>query len=305
MSFIKKVKKGLKNPKKIFEFLLMKFGASIDDELYLKILFYLRNGYKLDFNNPRTYNEKLQWLKLYDEKAKKSSYLVDKYLVKDYVAKKIGEEHIIPTLGVWDNVNDIDFNNLPNQFVLKCTHDSGGLVICTDKSELDIEKSKNILKKSLKRSFYHFFREYVYKGVKPRIIAEKYMIDEVDKELRDYKIFCFNGKPKIFMIASGRQEGKNTTTFFDENFNKLNFTIGYSNAEYDYEKPKNFDKMMNLALQLSEGFMHVRVDFYSVDGQVYFGEMTFYHQAGLVPIKPIEWDYKMGEMLKLPVNKKE
>ncbi len=303
MNFIKKVKKGLLNPQKALLFFLTRYGDWITDELYLRIYFYLKMGRKLDFNAPKTYNEKLQWLKLYDEKVRKSSYLVDKYLAKDYVAEKIGKEHIIPTLGVWDDADDIDFDSLPNKFVLKCTHDSGGLVICTDKNNLDIEKTKQLFKNGLNSTFYKFAREYVYAGVKPRIIAEEYMIDEIDDELRDYKIFCFNGQPKIFMIAAGRQKGCNTTTFYDTNFNRLDLTSGYPNADFDYEKPNGFERMLKLAEKLSEGFIHVRVDFYSVNGHIYFGEMTFYHQAGLVPINPIEWDYKMGSMMKLPIEK--
>lgn len=290
----------LSNPKKILRLFWERLGGNVNDELYLRVWYYLKTGERLRLDSPQTFNEKLQWLKLNDTKAINSTELVDKYLAKAYVAQKIGVEYIIPTLGVWENVDEIDFDKLPEQFVLKCTHNSGGLIICHDKSRLDISEAKIKLSNDLQKNFYKFAREYVYQNVKPRIIAEKLMTDKVHAELRDYKIFCFNGKPQIFMIASGRQNNQNTTTFFDMAFNRLGFTSGYPNSAEDYSKPNGFEKMKELAEILSEGFLHLRVDFYEVDGQIYFGEMTFYHLAGGVLIKPKEWDYRIGEMLRLP-----
>lgn len=256
---------------------------------------------ELDLENPQTYTEKLQWLKLYNHNPIYTT-MVDKYAVKQFVAERIGEEYIIPTLGVWDNFDDIDFNSLPNQFVLKCTHDSGGLVICKDKSTFDIKAAKAKICKSLKRNFFLRSREWPYKNVKPRIIAEKYMEDSVTSELRDYKFFCFDGVCKALFIATDRQTiGEETKfDFFDENYNHLNIINGHPNAIVIPEKPQCFNLMKELSERLSMGIPHLRVDFYEVDGKVYFGEMTFFHHSGFVPFEPEEWDYKFGEWIELP-----
>ncbi len=302
MKFLKKIKYHLLHPRQFAISFLKKFGGQIQDELYLKIIFYLSVGYKLDLNNPKTYNEKLQWLKLNDTKAIENSFLVDKYLVKKYIAKEIGEEYVIPTLGVWNRAEDIDFNSLPQKFVLKCTHDSGGIVICHDKANLDIDATIKKLNANLSSSFYKFSREYVYKDLKPKIIAEKYMEDNIDKELKDYKFLCFNGNPEVMIFMEGRQKGKEflTATFYDMNYVKLPFIQGDLNSIVPQNKPSGFEKMKELSKQLSRDFLFVRVDFYNVNGKIYFGEMTFYPTAGFVAVSPIEWDYKLGEMLKLP-----
>lgn len=226
--------------------------------------------------------------------------IVDKYEAKRIVGEIIGEKYIIPTLGVWDRFDDIDFELLPNQFVLKCTHDSGGLVICKDKSKFDVSKAKSIIENCLKHSFYWGQREWPYKNVKPRIIAEKYMEDSITEDLRDYKFFAFDGEVKALFIATERQtEGETKFDFFDSDFNHLNFTNGHPNAEKMPLKPQNFDLMKTLAAELSRGIPHVRVDFYEVNGEVYFGEMTFSHWSGMMPFDPEEWDYKFGNWIKL------
>lgn len=275
----------------------------VNPEKYLPRLFYSRIGYKLNLKNPQTFSEKLQWMKLYDHNPLYTT-LVDKYEVKKYVTNKIGSQYIIPTLEVWDNVDDIDFNSLPNQFVLKCTHDSGGLVICKDKSKLNIKKAKRILRKSMSRNFYYMGFEWPYKNVKPRIIAEKYMEDTKTKELRDYKFFCFNGDVKALFIATERQkEGEDVKfDFFDVDFNHLPFKQGHENARILPEKPLRFDEMKRLATILSKGLPQVRVDFYEVDGNIYFGEMTFFHHGGWTRFEPNEWDTIFGKWITLPIE---
>lgn len=275
------------------------------DELYLKVMFRKAMGYWMDFNNPMTFSEKLQWLKLYDHNPL-YTIMVDKFKAKEYVRNLIGEKYIIPTLGVWSSFDDIDFDRLPNQFVLKCTHDSGGLIVCKDKSRFNKFRAKQKLEACLKSKFYRLNREWPYKNVPPRIIAEKYMEDAETKELRDYKFFCFDGVVKSMFIASDRQSdcGDTKFDFFDDDFNHLDFLQGHPNANQIPAKPICFEEMKLLAAKLSQGIPHVRVDLYEMNGQVYFGELTFFHYSGLTPFKPIEWDYKFGEWLLLPKLKK-
>lgn len=284
-----------------FDFVTYYKRHFVNPEKYLQRMFYKRMGYELNLQNPQTYNEKLQWMKLYDHNLLYTK-LVDKYEVKHYVSDTIGSQYIIPTIGVWNKVHDIDFEKLPNQFVLKCTHDSGGLVICKDKNSFDTSKAKKILKKSLKRNFYYMGFEWPYKDVKPRIIAETYMEDSKTKELRDYKFFCFNGVVKALFIATERQkEGEDVKfDFFDANFNHLPFRQGHENAEEVPEKPICFEEMKRLASILSKNMPQVRVDFYEVDGKVYFGEMTFFHHGGWTPFEPSKWDNIFGAWLILP-----
>ena len=260
-------------------------------------------GYPLDLKNPRTFSEKLQWLKLYNRDPK-YTVMVDKVKAKEYVASIIGEDYIIPTLGVWKNPDDIDFSKLPDRFVLKCNHNSGlGMYICKDKSKMDIEKVKEDLRKGLKQDYFINNREWPYKNVPRRAFAEAYMEDEYG-ELRDYKWFCFNGKVKALFIATDRSKGDHATRFdfFDENFNHLPFTNGHPNADIMPDKPKMFDKMKELAAKLSMGIPHVRIDFYEVGDKVYFGEMTFFHWSGLMPYDPEEWDEIFGSWINLPVK---
>ena len=273
----------------------------MSDERYLRIAYKARLGKKLNLKNPLTYNEKLQWLKLYNRRPEYTQ-LVDKYEVKPIIAKIIGDDYIIPTIGVWDSFDDIDFNQLPQQFVLKCTHDSGGLVVCKDKSTLNIEKAKKRIDRCLKHSFFYAMREWPYKDVEPRIIAEQYMEDDQTHELRDYKFFCFDGQVKALFIATERmKQGEETKfDFFDENFNHLPFTNGHPNAEVLPDKPVRFEEMKEIAAKLSKGIPHVRVDLYEVNGKVYFGEMTFFHWSGMTEFKPEEWDYRFGSWIKLP-----
>ena len=269
-------------------------------EKIVRRVFKERMGYELNLKNPQTYNEKLQWMKLYYHNPLYTT-LVDKYAVKQYVEERIGKEFLIPTIGVWDRFDDIDFEKLPQQFVLKCTHDSGGLVICKDKSKLDVQKAREIITKCLKHNFYFSGFEWPYKNVKPRVIAEQYMEDSKTKELRDYKFFCFDGVVKYLFIATDRQNREEPYfDFFDANFNYLDMRQGHPNAPILPEKPLCFEEMKVLAAKLSAGMPHVRVDFYEVDGKVYFGEFTFFHHGGWTPFDPEEWDLTFGKEITLP-----
>lgn len=274
--------------------------GKMSDEAFLKRLYRIRMGRELNLENPVLYTEKLQWLKLHDHKPEYTR-MVDKYAVKEYVADRIGPEYVIPLQGVWDRVEDIDFDALPERFVLKTTHDSGSLLICKDKRKLDIPAARKKLRYYLNRQYYGENREWPYKNVQPRIIAEVYMEDSRCGELRDYKFFTFGGVPKVLYIAQGRgADGETVADFYDMEFNHLPFTIDHDMAPVPPEKPACFEEMKKLAAKLSEGTPQLRVDFYEVDGRVYFGEMTFFHCTGMHPFHPEEWDRKFGEWVELP-----
>lgn len=270
----------------------------IPDRAYIQIYYFSHFRHFANLKKPTTYNEKLNWLKLYDRNPLYTK-IVDKYEVKEYIAEKIGEEYVIPTLGVWDHFDDIDFDALPDQFVLKCTHDSEGLVICKDKSKLDLKAAKKKIEAALKLNFYYIGREWPYKNVKPRIIAEQYMEDHVDGELRDYKFFCFDGEPKAMFVASDRAINATKFDYFDLEYNHLDIKQHYPNAG-KVRKPVTFEKMIEFSKVLSKGMPHVRVDFYEVDGKLYFGELTLYHFSGFMPFQPAKWDRIFGDWIKLP-----
>lgn len=273
----------------------------LSDKTLIKIIHRGYVGKKLNLENPITFTEKLNWLKLYDRNPL-YTMLVDKYEVKKYVSERIGEKYIIPTYGIWEKFDDIDFELLPDQFVLKCTHDSGGFVIVKDKARFNEKSTKNFIEKCLKRNFYIQNREWVYKDVKPRIIAEKYMKDERINELRDYKFFCFYGEPKVLFVATGRQSNGPFFDFFDMNYNHLDIINGHPNALEPPAKPATFEEMKSIAKILSQGFPHMRVDLYEINGKVYFGEITFYHFGGWVPMKPLKWEKVFGDWLELPTK---
>ena len=293
--------KVINNPYFIFVYFARRgYFNWMSDEKYLKYFFRGMMGQKLNLDNPKSFSEKLQWLKVYDRNPLYTK-LVDKYEAKKIIAQQIGEEYIIPTLGVWDRFEDIDFNLLPNQFVLKCTHDSGGLVVCKDKATLDFDQAKKKIQESYKNNYYFYGREWPYKDVKPRIIAEKYMEDTSTGELRDYKFFCFNGEVKALFVATDRIGSKETNfDFIDADYQHLPFTNGHLNASTIPAKPINFEKMKAIASKLSQNIPHVRVDLYECNGKVYFGEMTFTHWSGFMQYEPQEWDYTFGSWLKLP-----
>lgn len=276
----------------------------LPDKWYLFFRFKNRVGYWPHLNHPRTFNEKLQWLKLNDRHAEYTQ-MVDKIDAKKYVASIIGDKYIIPTLGVWNSVDEIEWDKLPNQFVIKVSSDSGGIVVCKDKQTLDIEKAKEKLTNGWGKNYYVHNKEYPYRDLTPRIIAEEYKEDESGYELRDYKIFCFNGEPKILFVASDRQKAGEDTKFdfFDLNWNHLPFTNGHPNSKEHIAKPKNFEEMLEIAKKLSVGIPQVRIDLYNCNGQIYFGEITFFHWSGMTAFDPVEWDFKLGKMIKLPCEK--
>ena len=284
--------------------LFRKLSRLIPDRIYLQIVYFRHFKKFIDFDNPKTFNEKIQWLKLNYRKEEYTN-LVDKYRVKQYITKLIGEEYVIPTLGVWKNVDDIDFKSLPEKFVLKCNNDSGGIVICKNKKDFDEVKAKSFLKERLKNNGYWYGREWPYKNIKPCIIAEKYMEDSISKDLKDYKFFCFNGSMEFFDIDIDRFI-EHRSNYYDRNGNFLPFGKTYCPPDYTkkIEMPKNLDKMIELAETISHNTVLSRIDFYEIDGQVYFGEITFYPGSGFSPFTDEKWDYKLGDMIDLPNIKK-
>lgn len=272
----------------------------IPDKIFLEICYYLKIGKKLNLKDPIGFNEKLQWIKLYDRNPFYTK-LVDKYEVREFVKNRVGEEYLIPLIGVWDKFEDIEFETFPKQFVLKCTHDSGGLVICKNSKNFDYEYAKEKIKKCLKRDFYKLWREWPYKNVSHRIIAERFMEDYVSKELKDYKFYCFDGKVKVMVINSDRQSSESTKgSYFDREFNYLDLQWGFEDAYVIPEKPEKYEEMVRIAEKLSEGFIEVRVDLYLCNHKIYFGEMTFFDGSGFTKIRPEKWDYKLGSYIKLP-----
>lgn len=272
----------------------------LPDWLFLKLKYKKTFGHSLHLLHPKTFNEKLQWLKLHDRNPLYTR-MVDKYDVKTIVENAIGAEYVIPNYGVWEKFDDIDFERLPKQFVLKSTHDSGGVYIVNDKDSMNPQQIKQFFDRRLLRSHYKHGREWPYKNVKPRIIAEKFMVDESGYELKDYKFFCFNGEPKVMFIASDRQVEDEETKFdfFDMDFKHLPFTNGHPNSKKEIKCPQSFESMKELAKKLAQGIPCVRVDFYEINGKIYFGELTFFHCNGMIPFEPEEWDYKLGEWINL------
>jgi hypothetical protein len=300
----------LKKPQRIYAF-LSKYGLLdwMPDKQYLEMAYRLNNGVKLDIDHPKTFNEKIQWLKVYDRKPE-YTIMVDKYQAKQYVANIIGNDHIIPTLGVWDSFDEIDFDQLPDQFVLKCTHDSGGLVICRDKHLLNIENARKKIEKSLKTDYYRVRREWPYKNVKRRIIAEKYMEDvtaEVDtfgkKSLIDYKFFCFNGEPKLLYISTGLENHPTAKiSFYGMDGKEMPFHRRDYAPYHNAPIPKAFKEMSVLARQIAVEVEcpFVRIDLYSINEHIYFSEITFSPCGGNIPFEPISADEELGEWLELP-----
>lgn len=270
------------------------------DKIHIRIGYFLAFGRRLDLANPVSFSEKLQWLKLYNRKSEYVA-MVDKFLVKEIVAKKIGMKHIIPTLGVWSKFDDIDFEQLPEQFVIKCTHDSGGVIIVKDKNSMNYESTKSIIEQSLKLNYYDIGREWPYKNVIPKIIIEPYLLDEKSGELPDYKFMCFNGKVECIFVCTERgSEDGVRITIFDRSWNKLSYErFGHPSSDNQIEKPNNWDEMIGMAETLSKELPFVRVDLYEVNGEVYFGEYTFFPAGGLERFQPESADYELGKKLNL------
>lgn len=274
----------------------------MDDVAYLSRRFRASMHRELDLSNPVTFNEKLQWLKLYDRRPE-YTMMVDKYLVRDYIANKLGEEYLIPLLGVWDDPDDIDFDSLPDRFVLKCNHNSGlGMCICKDKSTLNIKKVKADLRKGLKQDYYLTGREWPYKNVPRKIIAEKYMEDFFLHELRDYKFFCFSGEPKFTLVCTNRFSVSGLKEdFYDLEWKHMAMSrLNHGNASVEIQKPKNYELMCDFARQLAKDIPFVRCDFYEINGRLYFGELTFFPASGFEGFEPENWDKSLGDWITLP-----
>ncbi len=278
---------------------LREYVEALPDKEYLEVIYKERVGSYLNLDSPDTFNEKLQWLKLYDRKPIYTT-LVDKFTVKEYVAGKIGLQHIIPTFGVYDGFEEIDFDKLPNKFVLKCTHDSGSVVICNDKSKLNFSETKKKLEACLATDYYSLSREWPYKDVKPRIIVEQLLEPSKNEGLNDYKILNFNGDPRIVQVDMDRFNN-HKRNLYDTDWNYINARIQYPNDPMlKVERPNLLNRMLEFAKRLSEGIPFVRTDFYCFDNMIFFGEMTFFHEAGFGTFQPDSFNYELGKLLTLP-----
>ena len=298
----------LKEPRAIGRSVLRYCGGLLSDKLFLECMYYMQTGKRLNLKAPKSFSEKMQWLKLYNRRPE-YTMMVDKYAVKDYVAKIIGREHIIPTIGVWDRPEEIAWDELPKQFVLKTTHGGGnkGVIVCTDKNKLDKKATVRKLKSAMKIDLYKSLAEWPYKNVRRRILAEEYLSDgdeaeneSIPHDLVDYKFLCFNGKPRYCMVVSNRRTNK-SYDFFDNDWNHMPFRLqNFPNAKTTPAKPRHHETMLMLAAEIAKGHPHLRVDFYDVEGKVYFGEITFFTLSGYNTINPEEWDTKLGSYIHLP-----
>lgn len=289
----------LKTPKEYLGWVLFNICPDLmSDRFHLEMNYLFTKREHLNLNHPVTFNEKIQWLKIYDRNPLYTK-LVDKYLVKDWVKQKIGEEYVIPCLAKYDSPEDIKLDSLPEQFVLKCNHDSGSVVICKDKASFDLDNAKKKLAACLDTDTSSFFCEWAYRNVPRCIIVEPFLKEEGNDDLMDYKFFCFDGVPRIMYMSRDHSE-QATTDFFDMDFNHLPIRMQAPPSKDLPAKPEQFDKLKELASCLSQGIPQVRVDFYVVNDHIYFGEMTFYHCGGMVTVQPYEWNVKMGEMIHLP-----
>ena len=281
-----------------------KYGL-VSDKIFLKNQYRCQMGEKLDLKNPISFNQKLQWLKLYD-RQERYSIMTDKSTAKEYVRTILGDNCIIPTYGVYDSVDSIDFSVLPEKFVIKATHGSGNndVIICRDKSKLDIDFVKHKMKKSLSNNCYLATAEWVYKYINPRIIVEKLLEDPNHEDLMDYKFMCFNGKVKCSFVCTGRESAKGLkVTFYDTDWKIMPFERSHSSEKSPILKPVCYDQMVEMAEKLSKGLSFLRVDFYEVEGKAYFGEMTFYPGSGFESFQPKEWDNILGSWIELPIEK--
>ena len=283
----------LTHPREATNTLLIHCGKKMSDKMYLQFIYLVNFGKMPDLENPQTFNEKMNWLKLHDRRNIYTT-MADKYAVKNYVTERIGAEYVVKNYGVYEKWEDIDFDNLPDQFVIKGTHDSGGAFVCKDKSTFDFDKVKRRIKHNQKINYFFPLREWPYRNIKPRIIVDQLLDDHSGSELRDYKFWCFNGKPTYMYITNKGKEIKEN--FYDMNFTPIAIDHGFERAIPEYEKPAEFEQMKTLAAKLSANIPFVRVDFFDVDGRIYFGEFTFYDWGGLRPFRN-GWDTKLGTFL--------
>lgn len=281
---------------------IMNLLSFLPDKIYLQIFYFSTTGKFINFKSPKGFNEKQQWLKVNNRKPEYTT-LVDKYAVREHINRVLGEGHLFGLLGKYDSFDEIDFAMLPNQFVIKCNHDSGSVRIIKDKSSLkesDYVKMKASLELSLSKDFYYAGREYPYKDIKPCIIIEKFMTDEKnpEKSIEDYKFFCFNGEPKVMFVATDRSTDCRFD-FFDMDFNHLDIVNIHPNSDKKIKKPEMFEEMKKIAARLSEGMPFVRIDLYELNGKIYFGEYTFFHGGGFRLFEPPEWERQLGDWIKL------
>lgn len=276
----------------------------MSDQAHIKKQYYVRTGNKLNLDEPVLFNEKMQWLKLYD-RNERYTLMADKFAAKKYVSDKIGDKYVIPILGVWDKVEDINICTLPKQFVLKTTHGSGNVFICKDKDIFDFGSAFQGISDSLKENYFYHAREWPYKNIRPRIIAEEYMKNGSDDVLNVYKVFNFNGKPNLIQVIKNDKTANETVDYYDTEWNRLDIHQNFPNSKEGIEKPVSLDEMLKLSALCSEGIPFLRTDWYEIDEHLYFSEFTFFSDAGFEPFYPCEWDRILGEMLVLPVKRPE
>ena len=300
--YFKKFYLYIRNPKRFILNIMSKYNGGIfkllSDEKYLKLRYRLIMQSKLNLKNPKTFNEKMQWLKLYDRKPEYTK-MVDKYEAKGYIKRKVGESYIIPTYGIYNRFKDINFDKLPNKFIIKCTHDSGGTIICTNKKDFNKNIASKKIRKLLKHNFYYLGREWPYKNVKPRVIVEKLLENKDKSELKEYNFFCFNGEPKLVAVCFGDKKGVRYNDFYDIDFNKLDIKCEYDVSDEIEEKPKEYEQMLKISKKLSKNIPELRVDLYLCDEKIYVGELTFFHWSGFGRFKPEKWDYELGKLIKI------
>ncbi|WP_350022544.1 ATP-grasp fold amidoligase family protein [Turicibacter sanguinis] len=304
---VNRIIKGFKNPKRVVLYLLnINICKIIPDKLFLRLKYRLRIEKKLDLDNPKSFNEKIQWLKINDRKSE-YTIMSDKYKVRDYISDKIGQEYLIPLLGCYDCYEEIDFTILPKKFVLKANHTSGDVFICTDKEKIDHATLRKTLNRWLKRDYYSIHREWPYKNIEPKIICEEFLEDSLTDDIKDYKFMCFNGEPKLILLCQNRQSKKGLEIdFYDIEWNLLDLKREKTPCSNNYSnKPVNYELMKDLAKRLSENIPFVRVDFYEVNNKLYFGEMTFYPAAGFEKFNPEIYDNILGDWIDISTIEKE
>jgi hypothetical protein len=302
---VKNISKWIKNPKHAVGFILrLRISRLIPDEKFLKLKYKYLIGKNLNLNNPHSFNEKLQWLKLHDRKPEYTKF-ADKYEVREHIRKTIGAEYLIPLIGVYDRIDEINWNDLPNSFVLKCTHGSSSNIICTDKEALNIDKAKKSLKKWVKKNWYWFGREWQYKNIKPRILCESFIVDESGIDLKDYKFMCFGGKVKCTFVCMNRNTKNGQVLnidIYDTDWQLMPFKRHAPNSGRLTPRPKDYEKMVYLAEILAKDTAFIRVDFYDTNEQLYIGELTLHPQSGFGKFLPESYDYLLGSWIKLPKN---
>lgn len=307
MRNIKSIWKAATHPRLVAMYSLNKLAPYIrSDRMFIKMKYRLALKKSCDLEHPKTFQEKLQWIKLNDRKPIYHQ-MVDKYEAKKFIAERVGEQYVIPTVGLWDRFEDIDWDKLPNEFIIKNTHDSGTYFICKDKSKLDIQAARARLLIDKRQHDYNVYsREWPYKGLKHRIIAEPLLKDDREGDyLTDYKFFCFNGEPRFFYVTSNRGcEGGLKEDFFDVNENLMELNqLGYYNNPNTPPLPVNLSKMVELSRILAKDTYHLRVDFYEIGNKIYVGELTFFDGGGFAPFTPEKYNRILGDWIKLPTDK--